>query len=157
MFLCIKVGDVLLSNIRPYFKKIWFATQSGTASNDVIILYPLKNVDNCYLYYVLADDNFFSYVMAGAKGTKMPRGDKKQIMQYPVVCPPLKEQKRIAEILGSLDDKIELLQKQNKTLEDMAKALFKSWFVDFDVVRAKAALATRRNLSPLRGKYAVGG
>lgn len=132
-----KVGDVLLSNIRPYFKKIWFATQNGTASNDVIILYPLKNVDNCYLYYVLADDNFFSYVMAGATGTKMPRGDKKQIMQYPVVCPPLEKQKRIAEILGSLDDKIELLQKQNKTLEDMAKALFKSWFVDFDVVRAK--------------------
>lgn len=58
----------------------------------------------------------------------------------------------ISRILGSLDDKIELLQKQNKTLEDMAKALFKSWFVDFDVVRAKAALATRRNLSPLRGK-----
>lgn len=54
-----------------------------------------------------------------------------------ISLPPLDEQKRIAEILGSLDDKIELLQKQNKTLEDMAKALFKSWFVDFDVVRAK--------------------
>lgn len=54
-----------------------------------------------------------------------------------ISLPPLEEQKRIAEILGSLDDKIELLQKQNKTLEDMAKALFKSWFVDFDVVRAK--------------------
>lgn len=132
-----KAGDVLLSNIRPYFKKIWFATQNGTASNDVIILYPFKEVDNRYLYYVLADDNFFSYVMAGAKGTKMPRGDKKQIMQYPVVCPSLEEQKRIAEMLGTFDDKIELLQKQNKTLEDMAKAIFKSWFVDFDVVKAK--------------------
>lgn len=69
-----------------------------------------------------------------------------------ISLPPLDEQKRIADILGAFDDKIELLQKQNKTLEDMAKALFKSWFVDFDVVRAKAALATRRNLSPLRGK-----
>lgn len=132
-----KKGDVLLSNIRPYFKKIWLATHDGTASNDVIVFQSRQNIDNRYLYYVLADDNFFSYVMTGAKGTKMPRGDKKQMMLYPVFCPPLEEQKRIAEILGSLDDKIELLQKQNKTLEDMAKALFKSWFVDFDVVRAK--------------------
>lgn len=145
-------GDILVSNIRPYFKKIWRATCNGTASNDVIIFCANEGVDNLYLYYLLADDRFFAYVMTGAKGTKMPRGDKKQMLQYPVNLPPLEEQKRIAEILGSLDDKIELLQKQNKTLEDMAKALFKSWFVDFDVVRAKAALATRRNLSPLRGK-----
>lgn len=132
-----KKGDVLLSNIRPYFKKIWLATHDGTASNDVIVCHANEGVNSRYLYYTLADDNFFAYVMTGAKGTKMPRGDKKQMMLYPVFCPPLEEQKRIAEILGSLDDKIELLQKQNKTLEDMAKALFKSWFVDFDVVRAK--------------------
>ena len=132
-----KKGDVLLSNIRPYFKKIWLATHDGTASNDVIVFQSRQNIDNRYLYYVLADDNFFSYVMTGAKGTKMPRGDKKQMMLYPVFCPPLDEQKRIAEVLGAFDDKIELLQKQNKTLEDMAKAIFKSWFVDFDVVKAK--------------------
>ena len=130
-------GDILVSNIRPYFKKIWRATCNGTASNDVIIFCANEGVDNLYLYYLLADDRFFAYVMTGAKGTKMPRGDKKQMLQYPVNLPPLEEQKRIAEILGSLDDKIELLQKQNKTLEDMAKALFKSWFVDFDVVHAK--------------------
>lgn len=130
-------GDILVSNIRPYFKKIWRATCNGTASNDVIIFCANEGVDNLYLYYLLADDRFFAYVMTGAKGTKMPRGDKKQMLQYPVNLPPLEEQKRIAEILGSLDDKIELLQKQNKTLEDMAKALFKSWFVDFDVVRAE--------------------
>lgn len=130
-------GDILVSNIRPYFKKIWRATCNGTASNDVIIFCANEGVDNLYLYYLLADDRFFAYVMTGAKGTKMPRGDKKQILQYPVNLPPLEEQKRIADILGAFDDKIELLQKQNKTLEDMAKALFKSWFVDFDVVRAK--------------------
>ena len=130
-------GDILVSNIRPYFKKIWRATCNGTASNDVIIFCANEGVDNLYLYYLLADDRFFAYVMTGAKGTKMPRGDKKQMLQYPVNLPPLEEQTRIAEILGAFDDKIELLQKQNKTLEDMAKALFKSWFVDFDVVRAK--------------------
>lgn len=130
-------GDILVSNIRPYFKKIWRATCNGTASNDVIIFCANEGVDNLYLYYLLADDRFFAYVMTGAKGTKMPRGDKKQMLQYPVNLLPLEEQKRIADILGAFDDKIELLQKQNKTLEDMAKALFKSWFVDFDVVRAK--------------------
>lgn len=130
-------GDILVSNIRPYFKKIWRATCNGTASNDVIIFCANEGVDNLYLYYLLADDRFFAYVMTGAKGTKMPRGDKKQMLQYPVNLPPLEEQKRIADILGAFDDKIELLQKQNKTLEDMAKALFKSWFVDFDVVHAK--------------------
>lgn len=130
-------GDILVSNIRPYFKKIWRATCNGTASNDVIIFCANEGVDNLYLYYLLADDRFIAYVMTGAKGTKMPRGDKKQMLQYPVNLPPLEEQKRIADILGAFDDKIELLQKQNKTLEDMAKALFKSWFVDFDVVRAK--------------------
>ena len=130
-------GDVLVSNIRPYFKKIWHAPVDGAVSNDVIVFHANEGVNSRYLYYTLADDNFFAYVMTGAKGTKMPRGDRKQILQYPVNLPSLDEQKRIAEILGSLDDKIELLQKQNKTLEDMAKALFKSWFVDFDVVRAK--------------------
>ena len=137
-------GDILLSNIRPYFKKIWRATCNGTASNDVIVFRANEHVDNRYLYYILTDDRFFAYVMTGAKGTKMPRGDKKQMLQYLVHLPPLEEQKRIAGILGALDDKIELLQKQNKTLEDMAKAIFKSWFVDFDVVHAKANLAKRR-------------
>lgn len=130
-------GDTLISNIRPYFKKIWYATTDGTASNDILIFHPTERVSDLYLYYLLSDDNFFAYVMTGAKGTKMPRGDKKQIMQYPVTLPPMEEQKRIAGVLGAFDDKIELLQKQNKTLENMAKAIFKSWFVDFDVVHAK--------------------
>ena len=130
-------GDTLISNIRPYFKKIWHATTEGTASNDILIFHPTEKVNDLYLYYLLSDDRFFAYVMTGAKGTKMPRGDKAQILQYPVFLPSLDEQKRIAGVLGAFDDKIELLQKQNTTLENMAKALFKSWFVDFDVVYAK--------------------
>ena len=130
-------GDTLISNIRPYFKKIWHATTEGTASNDILIFHPTEKVNDLYLYYLLSDDRFFAYVMTGAKGTKMPRGDKAQILQYPVFLPSLDEQKRIAGVLGAFDDKIELLQKQNTTRENMAKALFKSWFVDFDVVHAK--------------------
>ena len=56
-----------------------------------------------------------------------------------VTIPPLKEQQAIARILGTLDDKIELNRRMNRTLEEMAQAIFKSWFVDFDPVRAKAA------------------
>lgn len=65
----------------------------------------------------------------------MPRGDKKQIMQWPVTLPPLEEQRRIAGILGSLDDKIELNRRINANLEAQAQALFRSWFVDFEPFR----------------------
>ena len=58
-------GDVLVSNIRPYFKKIWHATVDGTASNDVIVFHANGGVNSRYLYYILADDNFFAYVMTG--------------------------------------------------------------------------------------------
>ena len=70
-------GDILVSNIRPYFKKIWRATCNGTASNDVIIFCANEGVDNLYLYYLLADDRFFAYVMTGAKGTKIARTGQK--------------------------------------------------------------------------------
>lgn len=125
------VGDTLISNIRPYFKKIWFADRDGGASNDVIV-FKTDELDKKYLYYLLSQDEFFNYVMSGSKGTKMPRGDKEQIKQFTFVLPSLTEQKAIAGVLGALDDKIENNRKENKTLEDMAAALFKSCFVDFE-------------------------
>lgn len=70
--------------------------------------------------------------MSGAKGSKMPRGDKKQIMQWEICLPPLAEQKRIANILSALDDKIELNRRINENLEQQAQALFKHWFVDYE-------------------------
>jgi type I restriction enzyme S subunit len=124
-------GDILISNIRPYFKKIWLADKNGGASNDVLV-FRANKTDKKYLYYILSADDFFNYVMTGSKGTKMPRGDKEQIMQYSVSLPPLPEQKSIAAVLGSLDDKIEANRKENQTLEAIAAALFKSWFVDFE-------------------------
>ena len=91
-----------------------------------------ENISKEYLYYVLADDEFFKYSMATSKGTKMPRGDKTSIMNYPVKLPPLPIQQKIARILSSLDDKIELNNKINDNLEQQAQAIFKSWFVDFE-------------------------
>lgn len=70
--------------------------------------------------------------MATSKGTKMPRGDKTSILNYPVNLPPLPTQQKISAILSSLDDKIELNNKINTNLEQQAGALFKNWFVDFE-------------------------
>ena len=126
-----QAGDVLVSNIRPYFKKIWFADRTGGASNDVLVLRPTTDeIANEYLYYVLANDKFFDYSTASSSGSKMPRGDKVQIMKYPVYLPDLETQKRIAEVLGRIDEKIELNRAMNETLEQMGQALFCHYFVD---------------------------
>ena len=127
-----EIDDTLVSNIRPYFKKIWKATFSGGCSADVLVFKAKENVSKEYLYYVSADDEFFKYSMTTSKGTKMPRGDKTSIMNYPVTLPPLPTQQKIAAILSSLDDKIELNNKINTNLEQQAQALFKNWFVDFE-------------------------
>lgn len=126
-----KKGDVLVSNIRPYFKKIWQAKYDGGCSNDVLVFQTNANTDKDFLYYVLADDAFFKYSMATSKGTKMPRGDKTSIMQYEVPNYELATQKKIANILRSLDEKIEINNKINNNLEQQAKALYKDWFFDF--------------------------
>jgi len=127
-----EIDDTLVSNIRPYFKKIWKATFSGGCSADVLVFKAKENVSKEYLYYVLADDEFFKYSMTTSKETKMPRGDKTSIMNYPIKLPPLPTQQKIAAILSSLDDKIELNNKINTNLEQQAQALFKNWFVDFE-------------------------
>ena len=126
-------NDILISNIRPYFKKIWKADRRGCCSNDVLCIRANNNVDAEFLYYLLSQDLFFAYVMSGANGSKMPRGDKQQIMNWEIEIPSEKEdQRRIASILSSLDRKIELNNKINADLEEMAQAVFKNWFVDFE-------------------------
>ena len=127
-----EIDDALVSNIRPYFKKIWKATFSGGCSADVLVFKAKENVSKEYLYYILADDEFFKYSMTTSKGTKMPHGDKTSIMNYPIKLPPLSTQQKIAAILSSLDDKIELNNKINTNLEQQAQTLFKNWFVDFE-------------------------
>ena len=127
-----KKDDVLVSNIRPYFKKIWRAKNDGGCSNDVLVFQANENIDKGFLYYVLANDDFFAYSMATSKGTKMPRGDKFSIMQYEVPNFDLKTQSRIAAVLSALDDKIALNTAINENLEQQTQAIFKSWFVDFE-------------------------
>ncbi|PWM34066.1 MAG: hypothetical protein DBX94_03210 [Coriobacteriia bacterium] len=83
-----KAGDILVSNIRPYFKKIWYADRTGTCSGDVLVFRAKQPEQSGYLYSCMRSDAFFDYVMKGAKGTKMPRGDKKQMLTYKVASNP---------------------------------------------------------------------
>lgn len=123
-------NDVLVSNIRPYFKKIWYATFDGGCSNDVLVFRAKDGVSSKFLHYVLANDTFFDYSMATSKGTKMPRGDKKAIMEYEVPELSYEEQCKIASILEAIDEKICLNTAINKNLFLQAQALYKDRFVD---------------------------
>lgn len=124
--------DVLVSNIRPYFKKIWFSDCNGGCSNDVLVFRAKDGTDARFLYYVLADDAFFDYSTATSKGTKMPRGDKTAIMQYEVPYFDLKTQKKIARILTDIDYKITLNNNINKNLLEQAQNIFTQEFLMFD-------------------------
>jgi len=110
--------DTLVSNIRPYFRKIWYAQSDGGCSNDVLVFRHKKDVHPRFLYYILADDAFFDYATATSKGTKMPRGDKQAIMNYPVPNISWNEQCKIADILSSIDEKIEINVAINKNLKN---------------------------------------
>lgn len=118
-------NDVLVSNIRPYFKKIWFANKQGGCSNDVLVFRGNNKVYSKFLYYQLSKDAFFNYMVAGSNGTKMPRGNKVSIMEYQLSIPPLPTQRRIASILSAYDDLIENNLKRIKLLEEKAGLMYK--------------------------------
>ena len=130
-------GDTLVSNIRPYFKKIWFAEYDGGCSNDVLVFSAKEGVDPKYLYYVLANDSFFAYSTATSKGTKMPRGDKTSIMQYQIEKVDSPTQKKIAAILSALDEKIAINRAINDNLQQQVASIFVEWLntcTDFSTI-----------------------
>lgn len=107
-------GDTLMANIRPYLKKIWYANFSGCCSADVLVVHCNEGIVPKYLYYLVANDRYINYVMnGGTKGTKMPRGDKKFIMHYPVMIPTdEKIQQTLSDMLTSMDDEIIALEEE---------------------------------------------
>ena len=127
-----KKNDILIANIRPYLKKIWQADIDGGASSDVLVVRPNDVIDYNFLYYALTQDSFFEYVMKGSKGTKMPRGDKSQIMNFVIPDLEIDEQIKIGKLLKSIDQKIQINNQINQELEAMAKTLYDYWFVQFD-------------------------
>lgn len=126
--------DILVSNIRPYFKKIWQADNIGGISNDVLnITSSNEKISNDYLYYYLSQDKFFQYMTQTSKGTKMPRGDKEAIMEFEIQVPKnVKYQNFISNLGKFLDNKIEINNKIIANLEKLSQTLFKRWFVDFE-------------------------
>jgi len=129
-----KKGDVLFSNIRTYFKKLWLADRDGACSNDVIVFRPKTGIESEYLFHALMNNEFIDYTVKTSKGTKMPRGDKDAMLKYSFYLPSKDQRKKIGDSLLQFKNKIELNNQTNQTLEQTAQALFKSWFVDFDPV-----------------------
>ncbi len=124
-----KIGEALRQN------RLRQVVRDTVVDNNMMGAIPRRErVDPAFFYYALAQFNFADI----AHGTALPYLTVASLSTLELACPPLAEQRAIARILGALDDKIELNRKMNATLEAMARALFKSWFVDFDPVRAKA-------------------
>ena len=132
-------GDILFGKLRPYFRKVVQAPFDGICSTDIWVVRSCNGVDQRFLYYNMASQSFVDFANAGSTGKKMPRANWSHVEAFEIPLPPLLEQRAIAHILGTLDDKIELNRRMNETLDSIARALFKSWFVDFDPVRAKMA------------------
>ena len=113
-------GDILLSNIRPYFKKMIIANGNGGCSTDVLVIKSKENVISKFLFYKLMTNDFFDYVVSTSKGTKMPRGDKDAIMNFEVNIPNITIQKKIVKVLDNINEKIELNSQINDNLFNVA-------------------------------------
>lgn len=126
-----KAGDILVSNIRPYLKKVWRSNKTGGASNDVIVFRSNSDIDSNFLEFILKNELFINYVMKNAKGLKMPRGDKESMLIYPVYIPPyptFSEQQRIADCLSSVDGLISAEEKKLLLLNDYKKGWMQKLF-----------------------------
>ena len=125
-------GDVLVANIRPYLKKIWRADCEGGCNADVLAFRAKEGHCSEFLYAVLMQDAFFAYAMKGSKGSKMPRGDKSQMMRYEIPMLSSSQEKNIGKFMTNIDSKVSLNREINRNLEAMARQLYDYWFVQFD-------------------------
>lgn len=115
-------NDILISNIRPYLKKIWFADRSGGCSNDVLVIRNanLQKTLPKFLFNILSTDTFFDYVMANKKGVKMPRGDKEKILHFLIPLPPLDIQQQIVDACQIIDEDVAAAKERiEQTLQDI--------------------------------------
>lgn len=137
----LRVGDVVIgmdgSRLGENFAVIRDSDLPALLVQRVTRLRARDGMDQGFLRYLVCNPSFTSYIKAVHTGTAIPHVSGGQIARFPVRIPILAEQRAIARVLGSLDDKIELNRRMNQTLEDICRALFKFWFVDFGPVRAK--------------------
>lgn len=116
-------GDTLISNIRPYFKKIVYCEDMCGCSTDVLCFTPVQAQYAAYLFSTLYTDKFFAFMVAGSKGTKMPRGDKQQIMTYPIVLPAESELEEFNAIAFPVLEQLNSNKAENKRLSALRDAL----------------------------------
>jgi type I restriction enzyme S subunit len=121
-------GDILLSNIRPYLKKVWRAQRDGVASNDVLVFRAGTKLTSIFLESIIKNDAFINYVMLSVKGVKMPRGDKDAMVNYSFYLPEVDEQKLIANVFQNLDSSIKNHNTQLKKLTNLKKAMLIKMF-----------------------------
>lgn len=124
-----KKNDILLSNIRPYLKKVWFSDRIGGCSADVFVLRS-KTCEPEFLYNVIASDKFINYVMSGAKGVKMPRGDKNQMESFSFSIPAVVEQRKISRLFQLLDERIVTQNKIIEKYESLIKGINQRVFMN---------------------------
>ena len=110
-------GDVLVANIRPYLKKIWCANCDGGASADVLVFRAKNGHTDKYLYAVLMQDAFYDWTMKGPKGSRMPRGDKNQIMDFPIIEMDHSQEEVIGNLISDIENKINLNKQINRNLD----------------------------------------
>ena len=120
--MAIKPNDILISNIRPYLKKVWQSDRFGGCSADVFVL-RTTGCQSDFLYNIIASDKFINYAMSGAKGVKMPRGDKRQMEEFEFSIPAIEEQNRISRLLSLLDERIATQNKIIEKYESLIKGL----------------------------------
>lgn len=154
-----KSGDVLFGKLRPYFRKVVKSNFNGVCSTDIWVIRAKENIDARFIFYFFANRKLVNIAYSSCSGTRMPRADWSFLSQTVWNIPPLAEQKAIVEVLSSLDDKIDLLHRQNRTLEDIAQTLFRQWFIEgekadwavgtlsdeFDVTMGQSPLGTSYN------------
>ena len=126
--------DILIGNIRPYLRKIWYADKNGGASGDIVLVRVrkewLNQISSEYLFKVLSSEQFFEYDNANTKGAKMPRGDREHISEFIVPIPSLAEQERIVAELDLLTGIIDKQTAQLKELDMLAQSIFYDMFGD---------------------------
>jgi len=136
-----KRGDVLITTEAPLGEVAQIDNPKVALAQRLIALRGKFDVlDNTFLKFLMQSNFVQTQLTSRSSGTTVTGIKQSELRKIDLPIPPLTEQKAIAHILGTLDDKIELNRKMNKTLEEMARSIFKSWFVDFDPVHAKAAV-----------------
>ena len=132
-------GDILFGKLRPYFRKVVIAPFDGICSTDIWVVKPIVASDRDFVFYWMASDDFITKATNAAEGTRMPRAKWDWVSGFELPIMSVENRERVGRILRVMDLKIALNQKLSQTLNSTVQAIFKSWFVDFDPVKAKMA------------------